>query len=311
MKTNTQSNTTYKTQIIRKKQYTSRGKWGWFFTAPFGIVFLLFLVIPLLYAFYVSLFTYTQVQGQIFSGFANYKRVFTDQIFWQGMLRVVLYTAVMVPIQLGLALIFALLLDSFKNKFASISRLIIFLPYAIPGVIGALMWGFMYSKNMGPFTSIFELFGLQAPGFLTSSGIFGSLVNVVTWQWTGYYMIILYSALQSIPTELYESARIDGAGEVRIATKIKVPMISGSMVMVTIFSLIGTLQFYTEPTVLRNQAVSVIPPEYTPNMYAQALAFNYNQTNYSATVSFALGLIVVIFSVIFMRITRSQSGLED
>ena len=88
-------------------------------------------------------------------------------------------------------------------------------------------------------------------------------------------------------------------------------MVSGSLVMVTIFSLIGTLQFYTEPSILRNQAPTVIQPEYTPNMYAQALAFSYNDTNYSATVSFALGLVVVLFSVIFMRLTKKQSGLGD
>ena len=285
--------------------------WGWIFTAPFLIIFVLFLVIPLVYAFIVSLFTYTQVHGEHFSGLANYQRVFTDKIFLTGLGRVMIYTIVMVPIQLGLALIFALLMDSLKNRFASVSRLVIFLPYAVPGVIGALMWGFMYSKNMGPFTTIFELFGLPAPEILSSQGIFGALVNVVTWQWTGYYMVILYSALQSISPSLYESARIDGANEFKIATRIKVPMVSGSLVMVTIFSLIGTLQFYTEPNVLRNQAPTIIQPEYTPNMYAQALAFNYNQTNYSATVSFALGFIVVIFSMIFMRLTRKRSGLGD
>ena len=243
--------------------------------------------------------------------FTAFNGVFTDKIFLTGLGRVIIYTIVMVPIQLGLALIFALLMDSLKNRFASVSRLVIFLPYAVPGVIGALMWGFMYSKNMGPFTTIFELFGLPAPEILSSQGIFGALVNVVTWQWTGYYMVILYSALQSISPSLYESARIDGANEFKIATRIKVPMVSGSLVMVTIFSLIGTLQFYTEPNVLRNQAPTIIQPEYTPNMYAQALAFNYNQTNYSATVSFALGFIVVIFSMIFMRLTRKQSGLGD
>lgn len=293
------------------KSLSRQGLWGWIFTAPFLIIFVLFLVIPLVYAFIVSLFTYTQVHGEHFSGLANYQRVFTDKIFLAGLGRVIIYTIVMVPIQLGLALIFALLMDSLKNRFASVSRLVIFLPYAVPGVIGALMWGFMYSKNMGPFTTIFELFGLPAPEILSSQGIFGALVNVVTWQWTGYYMVILYSALQSISPSLYESARIDGANEFKIATRIKVPMVSGSLVMVTIFSLIGTLQFYTEPNVLRNQAPTIIQPEYTPNMYAQALAFNYNQTNYSATVSFALGFIVVIFSMIFMRLTRKQSGLGD
>ncbi|WP_044087706.1 carbohydrate ABC transporter permease [Bifidobacterium bombi] len=291
----------------RKKE----NRWGWFFTAPFGVFFILFLVVPLVYAFYVSLFTYTQVRGSVFTGLVNYKRAFTDPIFLSGMGRVVLYTVVMVPIQLGLALILALVLDSIKTKFGSVSRVLYFLPYAIPVVIGALMWGFLYSKDMGPFTAFFHLFGLQAPDFLSKKSIFGSLVNMVTWQWTGYYMVILYSALQSIPSELYESARIDGASEMEIALKIKTPMISSSLVMVTIFSLIGTLQFYTEPMVLRNNANSAIVPEYTPNMYAQALAFNYNQINYSATISFALGLLVVIFSVFFMKATKKQSGLED
>ena len=300
------------TKTVRKDGIISRrgNIWGWLFTAPFCVIFLIFLVVPLVYAFVMSLFT-SNVFGVQFTGLANYQRVFTDELFLKGMGRVILYTVVMVPIQLGLALFFALLLDSFKNKFASVTRLAIFLPYAIPGVVGALMWGFMYSNNMGPFTSIFQLFGLPTPGFLTANGIFGALVNVVTWQWTGYYMVILYSALQSVPHELYESARIDGASELQIATRVKIPMCSSSMVMVTIFSLIGTLQFYTEPTVLRNQAPTAIQPEYTPNMYAQALAFNYNQPNYAATVSFALGLIVVIFSVAFMKLTKNQSGLED
>jgi multiple sugar transport system permease protein len=286
-------------------------RWGWFFTAPFGIIFVVFLIVPLIYAFYVSLFSYTQVRGSVFTGLANYQRVFTDPIFLKGMGRVALYTVVMVPIQLGLALLLALVLDSVKSKYASVCRLLYFLPYAIPVVIGALMWGFLYSKEMGPFASFFDLFGLPTPDFLSTNGIFAALVNMVTWQWTGYYMVIIYSALQSIPTELYESARIDGASESKIAVRIKVPMIGSSLVMVTIFSLIGTLQFYTEPMVLRNNANSAIPPEYTPNMYAQALAFNYNQINYSATVSFALGLLVVIFSVLFMKATRKQSGLEN
>lgn len=282
-----------------------------FFALPFGIVFIVFLVVPLVYAFYVSLFTYTQVRGSVFTGLANYQRAFSDPIFLKGMGRVVVYTVVMVPIQLGLALVLALVIDSMMTRLASASRLLFFLPYAIPVVIGALMWGFIYSKNLGPFTSIFALFGQDPPDFLSTNGIFGALVNMVTWQWTGYYMVILYSALRAIPHDLYESARLDGASELQIAVRIKTPMIAGSLVMVTIFSLIGTLQFYTEPMVLRNNANSAIPPEYTPNMYAQALAFNYNQINYSATISFALGLLVVVFSVIFMRITRKQSGLGD
>lgn len=284
--------------------------WGWAFTLPFGVVFVVFLLLPLIYAFYLSLFSYSQLWGSKFTGLSNYVRAFTDQTFLTGLGRVCMYTLVMVPIQIGLALILALVIDSLHNRFASASRLINFLPYAIPAVIGALLWGFMYSKTMGPFATIFDLFGLPAPEILTEHGLFGALVNLVTWQWTGYYMVILYSGLQSISPDIYESARIDGASEVQIALRIKTPMISSSIIMVLIFSIIGTLQFFTEPTVMRGAAPSVVPVDYTPNMYVQNLAAN-TDTNYASTISFALGLIVIIFSFVFMKLTKNQSGLEE
>ena len=115
-------------------------RWGWFFTAPFAVVFVVFLIVPMVYAFYVSLYSYTQVRGTVFTGLKNYARAFRDPIFLQGMGRVLVYTAVMVPIQIALALIFALIIDSLRTRFAAGSRLAIFLPYAVPGVIGALMW---------------------------------------------------------------------------------------------------------------------------------------------------------------------------
>jgi multiple sugar transport system permease protein len=296
----------------RKHSATSRraNVWGWAFTLPFGIVFVAFLLLPLIYAFYLSLFSYSQLWGSRFAGLSNYIRAFTDKTFLIGLGRVLLYTVVMVPLQIGLALVLALVIDSLHNRFASASRLINFLPYAIPSVIGALLWSFMYSKNMGPFTTIFSLFGLPAPDILSENGLFGALVNVVTWQWTGYYMVILYSGLQAISPDIYESARIDGASETQIALRIKAPMISSSIVMAMIFSIVGTLQFFTEPTVLRGAAPSAVPVDYTPNMYVQSLAAN-TDTNYASTISFALGTIVIIFSFCFMQLTKKQSGLEE
>lgn len=301
-------------EIRKTKQHSKVARriniWGWGFTIPFGIVFVVFLLLPLIYAFYLSLFSYSQLWGSRFTGLANYARAFTDEKFLAGLGRVVVYTCVMVPIQIGLALILALVIDSLHNRYASVSRLIDFLPYAIPAVIGALLWGFMYSKTMGPFANLFDLFGLPAPEILNEKGLFGALVNLVTWQWTGYYMVILYSGLQSISPDIYESARIDGASEVQIALRVKAPMISSSIVMVMIFSIIGTLQFFTEPTVMRGAAPSAVPVDYTPNMYVQSLAAN-TDTNYASTISFALGMIVIVFSFCFMQLTKKQSGLEE
>lgn len=287
-----------------------RQRVGWLFITPFLVVFAAFLVFPLIYAFGMSLFSSTLATGTKFVGIENYAKAFTDPLFIGGLGRVALYALVMIPAQLIVALVAALTLDTLATWLSKLSRLLIFAPYAIPVVIGALMWSFLYSPRFGPAGTIFELFGLQAPNFLSSDSIFFSLVNIVTWQWSGYYMIVIYAALRSIDPAVYEAARIDGTNGFQIATRIKVPMISSSMVMVITFALIGTLQFFTEPTVMRSIASGALPADYTPNMYAFALAFSYSQFNYAATIAFSLAIVVFIFSFLFLFLTRKQNGLK-
>ena len=288
-----------------------RQRWGWFFLTPFALIFLVLLVAPLGYAFWMSLHTSTLAAGESFTGLANYERAFTDPLFLGGLTRVGAFVAVMVPIQLGVALAAALVLDTLATRLSRFSRLMIFVPYAVPGMIGALMWGFLYSPRFGPATDLFGLVGATAPDFLAPGTVFGSLVNIVTWQWSGYYMIIIYAALRGIDPSLYEAARIDGASGRQIALRIKVPMISAALVMVVVFALIGTLQFFTEPSILSNVAAGAIPVHYTPNLYAYGLAFSYQQFNYASTISFALGVIVFAFSYLFLFITRKRSGLNS
>jgi multiple sugar transport system permease protein len=287
-----------------------RQRWGWLFVTPFLIVFAAFLVFPLCYAFGMSLFTSTLATGTEFTGVANYVKAFSDPLFLGGLLRVLAFALVMIPAQLIVALVAALVLDSLATWVSKLSRLLIFAPYAIPVVIGAMMWSFLYSPRFGPGATIFGLVGLPTPDFLASDTVFGSLVNIVTWQWAGYYMVVIYAALRSIDPSIYEAARIDGANGLQTATQIKVPMISSSMVMVITFALIGTLQFFTEPVVLRNIAQGAIDASYTPNMYAFSLAFSYSQFNYASAIAFSLGILVFAGSYIFLFLTRKQSGLK-
>lgn len=289
----------------------NRQRWGWLFLSPFAVIFLVLLVAPLGYAFWMSLHTSTLAAGESFTGIVNYQRAFSDPLFLRGLGRVGLFVLVMVPIQLGVALVAALVLDTLVTRLSRFSRLVIFIPYAVPAMIGALMWGFLYSPRFGPAKDLFSLFGATAPNFLAPGTVFGSLVNIVTWQWSGYYMIIIYAALRGIDPSIYEAARIDGASGRQIALRIKVPMISAALVMVVVFALIGTLQFFTEPHILRNVASGAIPVHYTPNMYAHGLAFSYQQFNYASTISFALGVVVFAFSYIFLFLTRKRSGLSS
>jgi multiple sugar transport system permease protein len=125
-----------------------------------------------------------------------------------------------------------------------------------------------------------------------------SIANIVTWGFVGYNMIILYAALRSIPTELYEAARIDGASEVRIARSIKLPAIRPALVLTLIFSVIGSFQLFNEPSLLQSLAPNVITNSYTPNLYAYNLAFVNQEINYAAAIAFLLGFVIMIVSYV-------------
>lgn len=281
---------------------------GWLFVAPFGIVFAIFLVAPLAYAFYLSLFKKALIGGTQFVWLDNYLKAFTDPNFLDGVWFVIRFSLVLIPLQMFVSLAIALILDAVVTRFTRFSRLMIFLPYAIPAVIGALMWGFLYSKNFGPLGELFGMLGMAAPDFLSSDLIFFGLLNVVTWQWAGYYMIILYAALQGIDPSIYEAARIDGASNWQIAWRIKVPLVSNALLLILVFALIGTLQFFNEPMMLKFLAAGTIGPDFTPNMYAYQQAFALANFNYGSAISFALGFVVFVCVYIFMFATRKRGG---
>jgi multiple sugar transport system permease protein len=303
-------NPTGKRPAVRQsKLFFRRDQIGWAFVAPFTLAFLGLLVLPLGYAFWLSLNTKTLARGNQFTGLGNYFQAFTDPLFLKGVLFVVVFSLVLIPFQILISLATALIIDDLGNRLARISRLLIFVPYAVPVVIGALMWGFLYSPSFGPGAQIFGLFGLDSPNLLSRGGVFWGLINIVTWQWVGYHMIIIYSALKGIDPSLYEAAKLDGANRFQIALKIKVPLVAPALVLVLVFALIGTLQFFTEPQILRGIASGAIDSAFTPNIYAFNLAFSYRQFNYASAISFALGIIVFIGSFFLMRATRKNSGL--
>ncbi|WP_426592357.1 carbohydrate ABC transporter permease [Cellulomonas sp. McL0617] len=266
------------------------------FITPFVVLFLLLIVVPLAYAGYLSFFRDQLVGGTTFVGLQNYTRALTDPSFLSGVGRMAIFLVIQVPIMLGLSLLFALLLDAgvlFVQKFV---RLGIFVPYAVPSVIAALMWGYLYGPDFGPFAQIADHFGLPAPPFLSQNWMLFSIMNIVSWEFIGYNMIILYAALRSIPHELFDAASVDGAGTVRTAWSIKIPAIRPALILTGIFSIIGTFQLFNEPNLLHTIAPNVIGTDYTPNLYAYNLAFINKDTNYAAAIAFILGIVIMIVS---------------
>ncbi|MGW0871061.1 carbohydrate ABC transporter permease [Streptomyces sp. NPDC002740] len=282
------------------------------FLIPFFLPFVLFYLVPVGYALWQSFRVVRRGGGQYgtsytaFGGFEQYQQVFQNTEFWSSIGRIGLFGVVQVPVMLFVALVMALLLDTPLLKLKSVFRITAFMPYAVPGVIAAIMWSYLYSPQLSPVVDLLNGIGLQ-PDFLGPGAVLWSAANVSTWLWTGYNMLIMFSALQSIPQELYEAAKLDGAGNWSIAWRIKVPIIAPSIVLTTVFSIIGTLQLYAEPAVLR-QISSNISSTFTPNMLAYAVASgnNYQQ---AAAISVVIAVVTFVLSFGFMRLTAKKAGL--
>jgi multiple sugar transport system permease protein len=280
---------------------------GYLFVLPFLIVFVAMLVVPLVYAAYLSLFREQLVGGTVFAGFDNYTRALGDERLIGGVLRVARFFLLQVPIMLALSLAAALAIDSGLLRFAKVFRLGIFVPYAVPAVVATLMWGYLYGPDFGPFAQLAGKLGTAAPQFLSDDNMLGAMANIVTWEFVGYNMIILYAALRGIPHDLYEAAAVDGAGAWRIARSIKLPALRPALLLCLIFSVIGAFQLFAEPQLLQRLAPSVIDSAYTPNLYAYTLAFTGQEVNYAAAVSFLLGLVIIIASYTVLLVTSRRS----
>src|ERR1700753_3051929 len=258
--------------------------------AVFALVFLA----PVVYSIYLSLFENKLIGGNSFVGLANYTKVFSDSQFWSSVSRVALFLVVQVPIMLFLALLLALAIDSGRLYGRNFFRVTIFLPYAVPAVVATLMWGFMYGSQFGLVGDLSDFLHVKIPDPLSPHLILASIGNITTWEFVGYNMLIFYSALRVIPGELYEAAEIDGAGQLRIIRSVKLPAIRGALVIATIFSIIGRLQLFNEPSILKALAPNAITPYYTPNFYAYSLTFSGQQINYSAAIAVVMAVITMI-----------------
>ena len=287
---------------IRRKQHLA----AYAFVLPFFVVFVAMLVAPLIYSGYLSFFVDRLVGGVSFVALENYLRAFQDPGFLGGLGRTALILLIQVPIMLGLALFFALALDSGRARGSKALRLLIFLPYAVPGVVAVLMWGYLYGKQFGLIGQITEAIGLPSLNLLSDSNILFSIMNIITWTYVGYNMIVMYSALKSIPAELYEAAEIDGASQWRLAWSVKIPLIRPAIILTVIFSVIGSFQVFNEPSLLLELAPTAITQSFTPNFYAYNLAFVNQDTNYAAAIAFLLGFVIMIVSYVVQLSTRRR-----
>ncbi|WP_306317047.1 MULTISPECIES: carbohydrate ABC transporter permease [unclassified Streptomyces] len=288
----------------------------WAFLAPALLLFLVFIAIPVGYAVYLSLMRQRSSGGAYgvkrpeFAGLENYGAALTDPELVDSLLRLARFAAISVPLTLGLALLFALLLDLPRARAKRFTRTAIFLPYAVPGVIGSLLWGFLYLPSTSPVNRLLDQLGLPAADFLNGGSIYGSLGNIAIWGGVGFNMVVLYTSLRSIPAEVTEAAAIDGASQWQIAWRIKVPLLAPALVLTLLFSVIATLQTYSEPMTLLSMSPS-ISSSFFPMMKIYQDGFGTDDLSGSAAMSVVLAAGTVIVSLGLLRMLQRRTISED
>ncbi|HET9142756.1 sugar ABC transporter permease [Actinophytocola sp.] len=276
------------------------------FLAPAVVLFTLFVLLPIGYTLYLSLHR-TKISGlglgrgartEVFAGLATYREALSHPEFWRGALRVLGYGAILVPSMLGLALLFALLLDRPRVAFGRFSRLSIFLPYAVPGVVASVLWGFLYLPALTPLP---VPDGLLGPGLLLFA-----VLNIGLWGGVGFNMVVILTALRAIPAEVYESARLDGCTERQLALRIKIPLVLPALIMATVFTVIATLQVYTEPTTLAPLS-NALPSTWTPLMKIYNDAFVRGDIYSAAASSVVIAAVTLVCSLLFLRLVAGRA----
>lgn len=278
------------------------------FVAPFLGLFAVFLVAPIVVAVFNSLFS-RKSSGLGFGGtttqyvgLENFSRALGDHDFLYGFVRVLEFGAVQVPLMMLIAAVLALVFDTALVRGRRFFQFAVFLPYAVPTVIAALLWGFLYQPRVSPLLEGLSRLGVDAD-LLAPGTVLWAVANVSTWSYTGINMIILFSALQSVPRELMEAAKLDGAGELRTALQVKLPMIAPAILLTTLSSVIGTLQLFNEPQVLKT-VTSNIASDWTPNMAIYATSTLGKNPNLASAMAVILGAATLLVSVILLRLTR-------
>jgi multiple sugar transport system permease protein len=277
--------------------------------SPFFLLYTAVTLAPIGYAVWLSLFQ-QHASGlgfgptqTVFSGLANYGAALSDSAFRAGFIHILLYAAFYVPLMVVSSLAVALLLDSTLARAKRFLQLGLFLPHVVPGILAAMIWGYLYTPGISPIVSLLHSGGLGFD-FLSPHGVVPSIVNIGLWEATGYNVVVFYAALQAVPRELLESAYLDGAREFRTAISIKLPLIRGSVGLITLFAAIGVLQLFAEPTLLNQLSHGAINRTWTPMMYTYAAAFLRNDYGVAAAGSLLLALLAGLLSYAVTRFAK-------
>lgn len=284
-----------------------------FFLGPALTVILFFFLLPVLGGFLLSLtdfdiYALADTRNIRFVGLAHYENMAKSPVFWQALRNTIIFSIVAGPLTVAASLGAALLLNAKLARFKPLFRTIYFAPVVTTLVAVAIVWRYMFHPRFGLLNRALGWFGIDSIDWLGDPRFaLAAIIILAVWKNFGYNMIIFVAGLQSVPEELYEAARIDGAGAWRQFRHITIPMLAPTFVFVGVITAIGYLQLFAEPYVMTpeggplNSTLSVVLL-----MYREG--FRWWNMGYAAAIAFVLFLIIAAVSLIQLRMRRGAVG---
>ncbi len=289
--------------LVKRDKYD---KYGWMFISFAMIAFLAFTVYPVLGS--LSLSTKVLKNGDyVFGGLTNIKRLLGDKVFHRTIGNTFLFLVVQGPIMLGLALVFATMLNNPKLKLRGFYRTALFIPCVTSLVAYSVIFKMMFANNGIVNSLLIKLNIIEQPIFFLNDPTWARVIIMLamTWRWTGYNMMFYLSAMQNIPGDTYEAAKVDGAGPVRTFFQITLPQLKPIILLTTIMTTNGNLQLFDEAMNLTGGGPAEMTTTMSLYIYNNAFVFAPN-FGYSVMMSYVIVLMVAALAFFQFRVTRER-----
>ncbi|MET7736065.1 sugar ABC transporter permease [Streptomyces sp. NPDC005402] len=281
--------------------------------SPFYLIFLAFGLFPVGFSLYLSFHRWDGLGSMEWAGLSQYRYLLSDSDFWNSIGNTIIIWALATFPMILLAMVTAVMLNS-AVRFKGLYRVAYFLPNVTSVVAIAIVFGSIFSTNAGMVNAVLHAVGIDQVAWLnTPWGIKVTIAALMTWQWTGYNAIIFLAGLQTIPGELYEASRVDGAGPIQTFFRITLPLLRPTLLFVLVVSTVTGLQSFSEPQVLlqtsSNDSTFAGGPGHsgqTMVLYFFQQTFDNNDFGYGAAVAWGIFLVVVLFSIINWRLVQRR-----
>lgn len=274
------------------------------FVAPFVAIFLAFSVYPLFFTARLSFTNWRGTGAAEWVGWGNYTYLLTSPAFWNSLANSGVLWLLIVPIQVVLAVVVAVLLNSAKLRMRGMYRVAFIVPFVTPLVAVAQIWVVLFDQQYGAVNAVFGVFGLPEVGWLTTSvWAKPTLALLFLWKTSGFIIIILLSGLQSIDNSLYEAAELDGASRLRQLWSITVPLLRRTIMFAVVLQTLAVFQMFAEPFVVTQGG------PYNSTTTAGYYLYNHitrADLGTGAANSFLLVILVMVLSLFFVRLLKAK-----